>query len=277
MLAEVVEQLAGSVDDARLDAEVLLCHLLSLPRVTLYSRPETVVSEVQYRDFMALVARRRAGEPVAYLVGEREFWSLKLEVSTAVLIPRPETELLVEQTLLRIPDDAHWRVADLGTGSGAIALAVAQERARCRVVASDCSAAALAIAQRNAEQLQLNNVEFRHGSWFAPLAAEHFHVVLSNPPYIAAGDSYLQRGDLRFEPGHALVSGADGLDAIREIVATAADHLQTAGWLLLEHGYEQGTQVRALLKANGYSRIETVRDYAGHERVSVAQLGASLC
>ncbi|GAP66110.1 (protein release factor)-glutamineN5-methyltransferase [Mizugakiibacter sediminis] len=219
--------------------------------------------------FAALLARRLAGEPVAYLVGRRGFWSLELEVTPATLIPRAETERLVELALARLPADAAARVADLGTGSGAIALAIARERPRARVVATDASAEALAVARRNAARLGLGNVVFAQGDWCAALGeARDFDLIVSNPPYIAAGDPHLGEGDLRFEPAAALASGADGLDAIRRIVRDARAHLRPGGGLLFEHGYRQGAAVRALLAAAGYREVFSARDLEGRERVS---------
>src|SRR5690606_29533287 len=221
--------------------------------------------------FEALVARRAAGEPVAYLVGTRGFWRLELAVTPDTLVPRPETELLVELALARIDPRAAARVADLGTGSGAIALAIAGERPRARVVATDASAAALEVARANAAALGLGNVEFRHGDWWAPLAGERFALVASNPPYIADGDAHLAQGDLRFEPRAALASGADGLDAIRAIVAGAPAHLRDGGWLLVEHGWEQGAAVRALFEAAGFDEVATERDLEQRDRVTLGR------
>ncbi len=218
--------------------------------------------------FESLVARREHGEPVAYLLGRRGFWTLDLETTPAVLIPRPETELLVEQALMRIPADRSAHVADLGTGSGAIALAIARERPQASVVATDASEAALAVASANAVKHGIGNVEFRHGDWLMPLAGERFDLIVSNPPYIAAGDPHLLQGDLRFEPQNALASGDDGLDAIRIIVRDAPAHLLPGGWLLLEHGWEQGGAVRDLLRNAGFVDVATERDLEGRDRVT---------
>ncbi|MEG3049313.1 MAG: peptide chain release factor N(5)-glutamine methyltransferase, partial [Thermomonas sp.] len=218
--------------------------------------------------FQALIARREAGEPVAYLTGMQGFWTLDLEVSPATLIPRPETELLVELALARIPPGVASRIADLGTGSGAIALAIAKERLQATVIATDASTAALEVAGRNATRNGIANITFREGDWFAPLAGETFHLIASNPPYIAEGDPHLDQGDLRFEPPTALSSGADGLDAIRCIVRDAPSHLVAGGWLLLEHGWGQGTAVRSLLIEAGFVDVETERDLEGRDRVS---------
>ncbi len=274
LLAAAVDQLrkAGN-DDARLDAEVLLCHLLECNRAHLRAWPERELSPQQQADYRALVERRRRGEPIAYITGSREFWSLRLQVTPATLIPRPDTERLVELALERIPPDAAWQVADLGTGSGAIALAIARERPRCRVVATDASADALAVAAANGARLGLGNVVFRHGAWLAPLAGERCQLIVSNPPYIRSDDPHLAQGDLRFEPPTALSAGADGLDDIRLIAAGARHHLTPGGWLLLEHGCDQGAAVRALLQQNGYGDVLTYQDYAGLDRVSAGRSG----
>jgi release factor glutamine methyltransferase len=223
--------------------------------------------------YEALLTRRAQGEPLAYLVGRWEFWSLELAVGPAVLIPRPETELLVELALARIPPEAPWAVADLGTGSGAIALAVATERPACRVTATDLCPAALAVAQANARRLGLADVEFLAGDWCAPLEKRRFHLVLSNPPYVATGDPHLGAGDLRFEPRLALTPGPDGLAAIRLIAPAARGHLYPAGELLLEHGYDQGAAIRRLLADLGYVAVETVTDLEGRERVTLGRFG----
>jgi len=212
------------------------------------------------------VQRRRDGEPVAYITGHRGFWTLDLEVTPATLIPRPETELLVELALARMTPKAN--VADLGTGSGAIALAMARECPTASVVATDASIDALAVAERNATKHGIRNVRFAHGDWLAPLAGERFDLIVSNPPYIEADDPHLGQGDLRFEPASALASGADGLDDIRRIVAQARDHLAPGGWLLMEHGWNQGAAVRAVLSAAGYRDVLTVQDLEQRDRVS---------
>lgn len=253
------------------DAELLLAHALGRPRSWLYAHGQDEADAESAARFAALLARRVAGEPVAYLTGRSGFWSLDLKVSTATLIPRPETELLVELALARLASDRPLRIADLGTGSGAIALALAHERRNAQVLATDASIDALAIAQANALALGLGNVEFRHGDWFAPLAGERFDLVASNPPYIAQDDVHLAQGDLRHEPRMALASGCDGLDALRVIAQAAPAHLHPGGWLLLEHGWDQGEAVRGLLHAAGLVEVATARDLAQHERISFAR------
>lgn len=250
------------------EAEVLLAHALGRPRSWLYAHGQDDVDPAVAARYAALLARRVAGEPVAYLTGSRGFWSLELQVSPATLIPRPETELLVELALARLPADRPVRIADLGTGSGAIALALAHERPRAQVLATDASAAALAIAQANAAALGLGNVGFRQGSWLQPLPGLRFDLIASNPPYIAEDDAHLAQGDLRHEPRMALASGRDGLDAIRQIAIGAPEHLLAGGWLLLEHGWEQGAAVRGLLRAAGLVEVDTARDLSRHERIS---------
>lgn len=264
--------LAVASPTPHLDAEVLLLHVCGLTRTALVTRAHEPLNDEQERRLGELLARRARGEPLAYLTGEREFWSLPLQVTPDVLIPRPETELLVEQALAHIPAHATWTIADLGTGSGAVALAIARERPRCRVIATDQSRRALAVARANAGQLNIANLEFRHGEWFAPLAGLRFDVIVSNPPYVAEADPHLAQGDLRFEPRAALVSGLDGLDAIRTIVAAAPAHLQPGGWLLVEHGYDQAAAVRKLFAEAGFGQIRHYRDLAGHERVTTGQI-----
>jgi release factor glutamine methyltransferase len=266
-LLAMATQRIGSAD-ARLDAELLLAHALGASRASLYAWPERVPDAAQRAVFERLVDARARGEPIAYLTGHREFWSLDLAVTPDVLIPRHETELLVELALQRVPRERAVRVADLGTGSGAIALAIARERPLARVTAADASAAALDVARANAERLGIGNVAFAMGDWFAAVGDACFDVIVSNPPYIAAGDAHLGEGDLRFEPAPALASGADGLDAIRRIVAEAPVHLAGGGALLLEHGFDQSARVRALLEAAGFEDIASVGDNAGHERVT---------
>jgi release factor glutamine methyltransferase len=259
--------------DPRLEAEVLLAHVLHKSRSYLLAWPERTLTGEQRQQFQELSARRRKGEPVAYLTGRREFWSLDLQVTPAVLIPRPETELLVERALERIPSDGEYRIADLGTGSGAVAAAIATERPQCRITATDLSSESLEVAKSNFGQLNLNNVETTAGGWCKALPTEErFDLIVSNPPYVAEADPYLLRGDLPWEPQQALRSGPDGLNDIRLIIQLAPAHLTAGGWLLLEHGYDQGAAVRGLLVEGGFSHINTYRDLAGHERVTEGHL-----
>ena len=271
-LKQAEQVLAPVSDSARRDAEVLLCHVLNQSLTYLRTWPERELSGVQQTAFDDLIRKRQQGEPVAYLTGEREFWSMPFLVTSDTLIPRPETELLVEQALARLPANAPQTVVDLGTGSGAIALALAKERPNWQLTATDASFAALRIAEKNARRLKLDNVQFEYGSWYTPLRAQRFHAIVSNPPYVADRDPHLAQGDVRFEPNSALVSGDDGLDDIRQIVAGAPAHLLPNGWLMLEHGYDQGEPVAALLRERGFVAVETLRDLAGQPRVTLGQL-----
>lgn len=260
---------AARVRIDRADAELLLAHVLDRSRTWLFAHDDARVAEADAARFAALLRRREAGEPLAYLTGRRGFWNFELAVTPATLIPRPETERLVELALQRLPADRPLRIADLGTGSGAIALALARERPLAQVVATDASGDALAVARGNAQAMRLRNVEFRHGDWHVPLAGECFDLIASNPPYIESGDAHLH--DLRYEPSTALASGADGLDAIRAIVGDARTHMVPGGWLLLEHGFDQGQAVRALLRAVGMAEVQTEGDLEGRDRVSLGR------
>ena len=256
---------------AKLEAEILLAYILEKPRSFLHTWPERSLEPHLLDQYQTLVQRRCRGEPIAYITGQREFWGLPLTVSSATLIPRPETERLVELALEKIPTDESWYIADLGTGSGALALALASERPLCQIVGTDISAAALAVAKENGKRLNLTNVRFIQGRWFEPLKDRHFDLVLSNPPYVASNDPHLQEGDLRFEPRQALSAGPDGLNAIREIITSAKTHLKPGAWLMLEHGYDQGDNVITLFEESGFSHVFCHRDYAARERATVGQ------
>jgi len=262
----IAAALAASGIPAR-EARLLLAEASGFSEASVLAHPERELPATLEARFAAMAARRRTGEPIAYIVGRREFYGLPLAVGPAVLIPRPETELLVELALARMPADAPVRVIDLGTGCGAIALAIKRQRPRARVVAVECSAAALEYARRNAAKLGIE-IEPRHGRWFEPVAAARFDLVVSNPPYVALDDPHLKQGDLRFEPRQALVSGVDGLDALREITRGAPAHLEPGGWLLLEHGIGQDGPVRQLLSAEGFERVSSWPDLAGIARAS---------
>lgn len=256
----------------RNEARLLLQAACTLSRSQLITRDQETLSPEQNRTFTNLCVRRLAGEPMAYILGERDFYGRTFRVSPAVLIPRPETEHLLEAALCRLP--AHGRLWDMGTGSGIIAISAKLERADAQVLASDISADALAVAQHNAQHLGAD-VTFVQGSWFAcRQPAPEFDVIASNPPYIHAQDVHLQQGDLRFEPQGALTDFADGLAHIRHIIATAPAYLQTNGWLLLEHGYDQAACIRQLFAQHGYTNIKTEHDLAGLERITLAQRGA---
>ena len=255
---------------ARLDAEWLLAAALGKPTSYLRTWPEREVPAECEARFFADLARRRQGEPIAYILGRQGFWSLDLEVAPHTLIPRPDTELLVETTLQLAPMTA-MDVLDLGTGSGAIALALANDRPTWSITGVDRIAEAVALAGRNAARLRLANVRFFESQWFSALGGQRYGVIVSNPPYIRACDPHLLQGDLRFEPGSALVAGEDGLDDIREIVSTAPDHLLRDGWLLLEHGYDQAHEVRQLFMNRGFADVQSRTDLGGHERVSLGR------
>ena len=255
---------------ARLDIELLLSHSLGKTRSFLMAWPEHRPEFTQLECFETLLQRRLQGEPVAHLTGEREFWSLDLRVTPATLIPRPETEHLVEQALTHIPAEQGVDIADLGTGSGAIAIAIAHERPGCRIVASDCSPDALDIARDNARRHGLSNIRFRRGNWLEG-DTSHYDVIVANPPYVPNADPHLQEDGLPFEPLSALVAGDDGLDAIRAITQQARDHLNKGGWLLLEHGYDQQVVVIELLRRSGYINIKGLQDLGGTERIVEAQ------
>jgi len=270
-LHEARRQLTPVHEAATLEAEILLGHVLQQSRAQLYTWPHNPVSADQLSRFKALVTRRFNGEPIAYLVGYREFWDLSLTVSPATLIPRPETERLVEIALDLIPSEMPWHVADLGTGSGAIALAIAKHRPRCQVLATDLSMAALTIAQQNAHHLGITNLTFKKGSWCAPLSGLVFDFIISNPPYIAENDPHLGEGDLRYEPASALISAENGLNDLLQIAQSAPHALKKGGWLLLEHGFEQGDSVMNLLKVNGYNNIICYHDDGQRERATLAQ------
>ena len=269
LLAMAREKLADS-PSARFDAEILMAHVLESKRSFLYANPELELPDSRSEAFRKLVRQRAAGQPVAYLTGSAEFWSLPLRITPAVLIPRPDTESLVEAALSRIPPQADWRIADLGTGSGAIALAIAAERPKCEIHATDISRASIEIARDNANRLGLGHVHLHCGSWLEPLRGK-FHVIVSNPPYIDADDPHLAQGDLRYEPRRALTPGADGMSAIRVISQHAGSLLVNGGWLMFEHGWQQASATAEVMKDAGFTRIETFRDLQDHERVTVGQ------
>lgn len=256
---------------ARLDAELLLAAALGKSRSYLHTWPEKIVSSESALIFADYLQRRRAGEPVAYILGQQGFWNLDLEVAPHTLIPRPDTELLVETALQLLPTTPA-NVLDLGTGSGAIALALASERAAWQVTAVDRVLEAVALAERNRQRLALDNVTVLNSHWFSALADHRFDLIISNPPYIAAGDVHLAEGDVRFEPESALVAGPDGLDDIREIVAAAPQHLNPGAWLMLEHGYDQGAPVRDLLQGAGFTQVQSRKDLGAHERITLGRL-----
>jgi len=294
LLAEAVTQLADHSDSPALDAELLLSHVLRQPRSRLKSHPEEIPGDSAIREFRELLARRVDGEPLAYIVGYRHFWTLQLTVTPAVLVPRPETELLVERALSlgseragqraghivsqsvnqighQTGDQVAAKIVDLGTGSGAIALALASERPHWQVTATDVSAAALEVARANAKRLALERVEFLQGSWFEPLAGRRFNLIVSNPPYIGAGEPEMQAPALRHEPRGALSPGPAALESLAAIVHSAPLYLEPGGWLLLEHGSTHGPDVAHELVGRGFGHVRSHRDLAGHERVTEGQ------
>ena len=270
-LSDLRRRLAGITASAAIDAEILLAHVLGCSRAALATRPEQQLTRVQLQVLAALAERRLAGEPVAYLTGRREFWSLDLEVTPAVLVPRPETELLVELALQGLRSVVGPELLDLGTGSGAIALAIASERPDASVTAVDASVAALALAGRNATRLGIANIRFLHGSWYEPLEARRFHAIVANPPYVADEDPDLAA--LAYEPREALAAGPRGLDALAVVCAGAKLHLHDRGALIVEHSAAQGSAVRALCTGGGLSCVKTHRDLAGLERATQGTLG----
>ena len=269
LLAQGLARLTSAIDTPHLDAELLLAHALGIPRTRLKSHPEEPRQPAQVTRYLALVERRAHGEPLAYITGHRDFWTLVLEVDAAVLVPRPETELLVERGLTLCPD-ATADALDLGTGSGAIALALASERPGWNLTAVDASPRALAVARRNAQRLGLTHVNFLEGSWFTLLGDARFDLIVSNPPYIADGDPALPA--LRFEPLSALTAGHDGLADLRAIIRSAPGHLKPGGALALEHGYTQAPAVAAELVAQGFHSVVSHPDLAGHPRVTEGRL-----
>ena len=267
-------RLRETSETAALDAEVLLMHVLDCDRSHLRAWPEKPLTPAQASDYAILIERRRDGWPIAYLTGEREFWSRPFRVTPGVLIPRPETELLIELALAELPADRPTDALDLGTGSGIIAITLAVERPRSRVIAIDVSPEALVIAQDNAERLDARNLRLLQGDWLTPLPPnERYDLIISNPPYIAEDDPHLRQGDLRHEPDLALASGPDGLTALRRIIAEARDFLKPGGALLLEHGYDQADAIGGLLRASGYGEIIHHRDLQGHRRATMARYG----
>ena len=271
LLGAAVTRLAPISDSARLDAEMLLGRSIDMPRSYLFAHPDDVLDDAACDRFDALLGRRLRGEPMAYIMGTKEFWSQELLVSPATLVPRPETELLVELALREIPRNAGWKILDLGTGSGAIAVALAAERLLSEVTAIDISEAALAVARENARQLSLGNIRFLNGSWSRPVRGQRFEIIVSNPPYVRSTDEALVA--LCFEPPEALVAGEDGLDAIRVLAVECADIVADSGMLLIEHGADQFDAVESLLAASGWTDITSHRDYSGHPRVTAARWG----
>ncbi|HNU65645.1 MAG: peptide chain release factor N(5)-glutamine methyltransferase [Methylotenera sp.] len=258
-------------DEAKLEAQLLLQHVLNVNRAWLIAHENDALQANQHAAFEALLNRRLNGEPIAYILGGRAFYGLDLLVTPDTLIPRPDTETLVEAALAQIPIAAHPSILDLGTGSGAIALAIAKNRPQASVIAVDASKAALAVAKKNAQNLSIDNVEFVLSNWFQHLNNQPFDVIVSNPPYIEENDAHLSQGDLRFEPISALSSGEDGLNDIRQIIENSLVHLQPQGWLMLEHGFNQADKVADLMANTGFVSIETIKDFGGNNRVTIGK------
>lgn len=273
-VAELLRQAASALkevsDSPRLDAELLLCHALNKDKTFLFTWPDHEPGDIAEVRFNELLDRRGKGEPVAYLLGYREFYGHRFMVSPATLIPRPDTELLVETALSLLPEEAAMTVADLGTGTGAIGISLALARPQWTVLASDCSRDIVDLAERNARALKADNVRLLQSDWLAAIDGP-LDAVLSNPPYIAGDDPHLDQGDVRFEPRSALVASDNGLDDLREIAVQSSEKLAAGGWLLMEHGFDQGAAVRQLLLEAGFDGVETRQDLAGHERCTLGR------
>ncbi len=254
--------------DASGESNLLCQHILRVNRAWLIGHANDVLDTNQQLAFEALVKRRLTGEPIAYILGSREFYSLNFRTTSATLIPRADTEILVDVVLTKTPKNANLNILDLGTGSGVVALAIANNRPHCKITAVDFSISALNVALENSQHLKLTNVSFLESNWFSALQDQKFDVIVSNPPYIAQDDEHLQQGDLRFEPISALVSGPDGLDDIRKIIQDAPEHLNLNGWLMLEHGYDQASAVSDLLRLRGFTQIGHAKDISGTRRVT---------
>ena len=266
---DAIRLLSDVSDTARLDAELLIAHVLEIPRTRFITQPDTQIEATQLDQIQAYIRKRKQGYPVAYLIGNQHFWDVELAVTEATLIPRPETELLVETALTLYPAEQPIHVADLGTGSGAIAIAIAKSRPNWQILATDRYQPTLAIAQQNASHYQLSNISLLQSDWFANINRDNrFEMIISNPPYISNDDPHLQQGDVQFEPQHALRAGRDGLDDIRQLIATAPDYIKPNGWLLLEHGYDQGQAVYNLFIQAGYQDIQQKTDLGGHIRIT---------
>jgi release factor glutamine methyltransferase len=263
---------AAIILNSALEASVLLCEVLNVSRTYLIAHSNKILDLAQQQQFESLVQRRKAGEPIAYIVGKKEFWSLELDIDKNTLIPRPETELLVETVLQKLAATAQLSIVDLGTGSGAIALALASERPNWKLFATDQSAAALKVSQHNAQKYKLNNIEFYQGNWFEALPQQKFDAIISNPPYIADTDPHLMQGDLRFEPKPALIAGENGFADLFWIIQQSRNYLTNNGWVFLEHGSTQAVNLQRFFTENQFQNIETIQDLAGLDRVTFGQI-----
>lgn len=255
-------------DTSRLDSEILLCYALEKNKTWIKTWPDYQLSDAEQSQYESLIERRAKGEPIAYITGEREFWTLNLATNSSTLIPRPETELLVEQALESLSDNEASCVLDLGTGTGAIALAIASERSKCEVLGVDLNDAAVELAKKNAKRNNILNAKFKQSSWFENISIQQFDLIVSNPPYVAEGDPHLEQGDLIFEPNSALIAKDEGYADIKLIIERASQFLKFDGGLLFEHGYQQAEKVREIFKEYGYSDIQTVKDLSGLDRVT---------
>ncbi|UDG80890.1 Release factor glutamine methyltransferase [Candidatus Hartigia pinicola] len=264
-----VEKLLAS-DSSKRDAEILLQHVTRKSRTFIFAFPETEINIKEEVKLALLLQRRELGEPIAYLIGEREFWSLPFYVSSATLIPRPDTECLVEQALARLPKYTS-RVLDLGTGTGVIALAIASECQKSKVVGLDFNFDAVSLALKNQQRLAINNVHFLQSDWFTSLSGQYFDIIVSNPPYIDKKDCHLQQGDVRFEPLTALVADKQGISHLSHIIDKSRSYLKSKGWLLVEHGWQQSVKIHKLFKHYGYKNIESCQDYSGQDRIILGQ------
>ena len=271
LLLAASEKLKYSSETPRLDAEILLAHILNLTRAQLFTCSDNLLTLEQQQLFEHLIERRYQGEPIAYLIGYREFWSHQFIVTSATLIPRPETELLIELVLDKFSTNENLNLLDLGTGSGAIALSIGLERKQWNIVATDISQDALSVARLNAKQLEANNVSFILTNWYQALNQQRFNIIISNPPYIASDDPHLQQKELQFEPTGALVAANHGMLDLHTIISQAPYYLLKEGWVLVEHGYNQATEVQKIFEANGFVQIKTYLDLAGQSRVTMAQ------
>ena len=265
------QQLHAS-ESAQLDSELLLCEILNCERSHLYAYPEKELTQHNIASLNQFIALRAEGHPIAHITKQREFWSLLLQVNEHTLIPRPETEILVDAALKLIPKDSEKDILDLGTGSGAIAIAIASERPLAKIMATDKSDKALQIAKQNAEKHNINNIHFINADWFNMEGKQSYDVIVSNPPYICNDDIHLEQGDVRFEPLSALTSGKDGLDDLRIIIRQAKNYLNKQGWLLVEHGYNQAKQVQQLFNENNFNSVTTIKDYGDNDRVTIGEI-----
>ncbi len=274
-IEDAIKQLKSVSDSSRLDAELLLCSVIKKDRAFLRGWPEQELDQQQLASFHKLLEQRLKGNPVAHILGERGFWSLNLKVTTDTLIPRPDTERLVELALERIPEKSQWKILDLGTGTGAIALSLAKEKPDCFITATDQSIAALDVAKQNAAENKISNIEFIQSNWFEKLIEDghqQFDMIVSNPPYIKENDPHLKQGDVRFEPLSALTSGEDGLNDIRTIIQKSQKHLKNTGVLLIEHGYDQADAVCELFKTANFTQVDHFEDYNGNPRVTAGHI-----